>query len=87
MQLGASLPVVDVGTGPDVMRDYAQAAEGLGYDYLLAADHVLGNNPARSAAHGATIGVSMDHAHRVGTTESAFHDPLILFGFLACCTL
>lgn len=86
MQLGASLPVVDIGTGPDVMRDYAQAAEGLGYDYLLAADHVLGNNPASSADHRATIGVSLDHARRVGTTESAFHDPLILFGFLACCT-
>ena len=34
MLLGASLPVGDIGTGPAVLRDYAQAAEGLGFDYL-----------------------------------------------------
>jgi hypothetical protein len=31
MQLGCSIPVADIGTGPSVLRDYAQAAEGLGY--------------------------------------------------------
>jgi probable F420-dependent oxidoreductase len=72
MQLGASLPVGDIGTGPSVMRDYAQAAEGLGYDYLVAPDHVLGANPA--ADHG---------GRRVGTSATAYHDPFVLFGFLA----
>lgn len=72
MQLGASLPVGDIGTGPGVLRDYAQAAEGLGYDYLVAPDHVLGGNPA--ADHG---------GRRVGTTATAYHDPFVLFGFLS----
>jgi len=72
MQLGASLPVGDIGTGPSVLRDYAQAAEGLGYDYLVAPDHVLGANPA------------VDHGgRRVGTSATAYHDPFVLFGFLA----
>ena len=75
MQLGASLPVVDIGTGPAVVRDYAQAAEGLGYSYLVAPDHVLGVNPA--ADHG---------GRRVGTTANPYHDPFVLFGFLAGCT-
>src|SRR5215468_4655899 len=75
MQLGASLPVVDIGTGPTVVRDYAQAAEALGYAYLVAPDHVLGANPATD--HG---------GRRVGTTASAYHDPFVLFGFLAGCT-
>ena len=75
MQLGASLPVVDIGTGPSVIRDYAQAAEGLGYSYLVAPDHVLGVNPA--ADHG---------GRRVGTTANPYHDPFVLFGFLAGCT-
>ncbi len=75
MQLGASLPVADIGTGPLVLRDYAQAAEGLGYAYLVAPDHVLGANPA--ADHG---------GRRVGTTANAYHDPFVLFGFLAGCT-
>ncbi len=72
MQLGASLPVGDIGTGPSVLRDYAQAAEGLGYDYLVAPDHVLGANPA--ADHG---------GRRIGTSATAYHDPFVLFGFLA----
>jgi probable F420-dependent oxidoreductase len=75
MLLGASLPVGDIGPGPAVLRDYAQAAEGLGFAYLLAPDHVLGANPA--ADHGGS---------RVGTSATAYHDPFVLFGFLAGCT-
>ncbi|TXL72698.1 LLM class F420-dependent oxidoreductase [Vineibacter terrae] len=86
MQLGASMPVSDIGTGPNVLRDYAQAVEGLGYDYLLAADHVLGKNPVATLRHGASTGVSIEHARRIGTTALAFHDPLVLFGFLSGCT-
>jgi len=71
MQLGASLPVGDIGTGPTVLRDYAQAAEGMGYTYLLGPDHVLGGNP------------SVDYGgKRVGTTATAYHDPFVLFAFL-----
>ncbi|MBV8121289.1 MAG: LLM class F420-dependent oxidoreductase, partial [Alphaproteobacteria bacterium] len=44
MQLGCSLPVGDIGTDPAVLRDYAQAAEGLGFTHLMAPDHVLGAN-------------------------------------------
>ncbi len=75
MQLGASLPVGDIGTGAAVIRDYAQAAEGLGFSYLLAPDHVLGANPAGNY-----------EGRRVGTTATAYHDPFVLFGFLAGCT-
>ncbi len=72
MKLGASLPVGDIGTGPAVLRDYAQAAEGLGYTYLLAPDHVLGGNP------------NVDYGgRRVGTTATAYHDPFVVFAFLA----
>jgi probable F420-dependent oxidoreductase len=75
MQLGASLPVADIGTGPAPLRDYAQAAEELGFAYLLAPDHVLGANPAGNY-----------EGRRVGTTENAYHDPFVLFAFLAGCT-
>ena len=46
MQIGASLPCGDIGVGAAVIRDYVQAAEGMGFDYLQAPDHVLGGNPA-----------------------------------------
>src|SRR5258708_14147418 len=72
MQLGASLPVGDIGTGPTVLRDYAQAAEGLGFDYLVAPDHVLGGDPDKDYG-----------GRRMGTTATAYHDPFVLFAFLA----
>ena len=75
MQLGASLPVGDIGTGPTVVRDYAQTLEGMGFDYIQAPDHVLGGNPAGHK----------DKA-RVGTSVTAYHDPFVLFGFIAGCT-
>jgi probable F420-dependent oxidoreductase len=75
VQLGASLPVGDIGTGPSVVRDYAQTLEGMGFDYIQAPDHVLGGNPAGHK----------DKA-RVGTSATAYHDPFVLFGFIAGCT-
>jgi probable F420-dependent oxidoreductase len=42
MQLGALLPLGDIGGDPQVVREYAQAAEAIGYDFLEAPDHVLG---------------------------------------------
>jgi probable F420-dependent oxidoreductase len=75
MQLGASLPCGDIGTSAGVVRDYAQTLESLGFDYLQAPDHVLGGNPATVPA-----------GKRVGTTETAYHDPFVLFSFVAGCT-
>lgn len=71
MQLGASIAVGDIGSGPTVMRDYAQAAEGLGFDYLVAPDHVFGVDPAKIAPG------------QRGSNATAYHDPFVLFGFLA----
>src|ERR1700760_2683541 len=72
MQLGATIPVADIGTGPSEIRDYAQTVEGMGFDYLQAPDHVLGANPATIAGKG-----------RIGTNENPYHDPFVLFGFIA----
>ena len=55
------------------MRQYALAAEGLGYDYLLAYDHVVGANPERPGPW----------QHGPYTYASMFHEPLVLFGYLA----
>src|SRR2546428_10518408 len=42
MKLGVVFPQTEIGSDPAVIRDYAQAAEGAGYDHLLVFDHVLG---------------------------------------------
>lgn len=59
------------------MQAYAQAAEELGYDYLLAYEHVVGAHPDR------LWGLGRQPPY---TYESAFHEPFVLFGFLAAVT-
>jgi len=76
MQIGASLPVGDIGPGPAVLRDYGQTVEGLGFDYLITGDHVMGANPAKPNPTGV----------RVGTNEHPVHDPFVVLSFLAGCT-
>jgi probable F420-dependent oxidoreductase len=72
MQLGVVFPQTEIGNDPAVIRDYAQAAEELGYGHVLAYDHVLGANPNRPGG--------WDRGY---TFESAFHEPFVLFGYLA----
>src|SRR5215831_5781123 len=76
MQLGALVPLGDIGGEASVVRDYAQAVEEMGYDFLEAPDHVLGVNAASRA----------DWDMSRNTSKDLFHDPFVLFGFLAGCT-
>ena len=52
MRLGATFPQTEIGSDPAAVRDFAQAAEGVGYDYLLAYDHVLGADPTKQTLTG-----------------------------------
>lgn len=73
MRFGAVFPTTEIGNDPIVVRDFAQAAEELGYARLTAYDHVLG----------------ADHADRTPplsgpyTQHDPFHEPMVLFGYLA----
>src|SRR5271168_130243 len=75
MKLGVSLPLSDIGGDPATVRVFAQAAEAAGYDHLAAPDHVLGVNVASRPDWGAR-----------NTSADLFHDPFVLFGYLAACT-
>jgi probable F420-dependent oxidoreductase len=72
MQIGAVFPQSELGSDPIAARDFAQAAESLGYSHILIFDHVLGAHPDREP-------------RLVGpyTHETNFHEPFVLFGFLA----
>jgi probable F420-dependent oxidoreductase len=41
MKIGVVFPTNEIGADPAAIRDYAQAAESLGYDHLLAYDRVI----------------------------------------------
>ena len=75
MKIGVSFPTTEVGNDPLIMRDFAQAAEDMGYEYLTAIDHVL---QARDPAG--------DDFRAYYTIDNAFHEPLILFSYLAAVT-
>ena len=45
MQIGAIFPQTEIGPDPAAIRDYVQAVEGMEFDYLFIADHVLGADP------------------------------------------
>jgi len=72
MQYGVVFPQTEIGSDPAAIRDYAQAAEDLGYNYLLAYDHVLGANPERPG------GWRGPYTHR-----ETFHEVFTLFAYLA----
>ena len=74
MELGTLLPLGDIGGDPAVVREYAQTAEAIGYDFVEAPDHVLGVNAASQPGWDRN------------TSADLFHDPFVLFGFLAACT-
>ena len=47
MKLGLSFPQTEIGTDPIVIKDFLQAAEELGYDFVTFVDHVLGEEAPR----------------------------------------
>jgi len=75
VHIGVVFPQVEIGTDPGAIRDYAQAVEAMGYTHILTFDHVLGANPDRPG------GWKGPYTHR-----HAFHEPFVLFGFLAAAT-
>ena len=75
MQIGAIFPQTEVGDDPGVIREYAQAVEGLGYTYILAYDHVLGAGLASRPGWRGPY-----------SSDTLFHEPLTLFAYLAAIT-
>jgi probable F420-dependent oxidoreductase len=72
MKLGVVFPQTEIGADPRGVREYGQAVQELGFDHLLAYDHVLGADATR-------------HPDIVGPyrAEHLFHEILVLFGYLA----
>jgi alkanesulfonate monooxygenase SsuD/methylene tetrahydromethanopterin reductase-like flavin-dependent oxidoreductase (luciferase family) len=73
MKVGVVYPQIELGGDPDAVRRIGKAVEDLGFDYLLAYDHVLG----------------AEHADREPlltgpyTERDPFRDVFVMFGYLA----
>ncbi|HEX8033450.1 MAG TPA: LLM class F420-dependent oxidoreductase [Ktedonobacterales bacterium] len=75
MRIGAIFPQTEIGSDPTVIREYAQAVEQLGYTHILAYDHVLGAGTS-----------SRPDWRGPYTSQTMFHEPFVLFGYLAALT-
>jgi probable F420-dependent oxidoreductase len=75
MQVGVVFPQTEIGADPVVLRAYTVAAEELGYRHIVAYDHVLGADPAGHPGW-----------HGPYDVDTAFHEPFVLYGYLAAIT-
>ena len=75
MRVGVVFPQTELGGDPGAVRTYAQRVEELGFTHLLVYDHVVGADPA--------VHRGWNGPYDVHTT---FHEPFVMFGFLAAVT-
>lgn len=73
MQLNAFFPTRDIGSDPQKIRDWAQAAEDLGYATLEVPDHVFG-------------ATARDGWTPLYNEKDPFHETFVMLGFLAAVT-
>ena len=76
MQVGVTVPITEIGADLGALRDFVQAAEGLGYSHIRLLDHVLGADPQFHPE----VPVFY-YTHR-----SYIHEPFTLMGYLAAIT-
>jgi probable F420-dependent oxidoreductase len=73
MEIGVAYPQIELRGDPAAVGEFARAVEDLGFDHILAYDHVLG----------------AVHADRTPpltgpyTERDPFHDPFVMFAYLA----
>lgn len=75
MKVGAIFPQTEIGADSGAVREFVEATESLGYDHLILYDHVLGADvqayPGWKGAY---------------TSEDMFHEPMVVFGYMAAIT-
>jgi probable F420-dependent oxidoreductase len=75
VKIGVVFPQTELGGDVAAVRAYGQAVDELGFHHLLAYDHVVGADPA--------VHAPWNGPYDVTTT---FHEPLVMFGYLAAVT-
>ena len=82
MKLGVIFPQTEIGKDPGAIRAYAEAAEEAGYAHLAVYDHVLGADVSRRPDwRPGAGGTGPAYTHK-----TMFHEPFVLFGYLAAVT-
>src|SRR2546425_218117 len=72
MKFGVVFPQTEIGNDPDVIARFATTAEELGFNHVLAYDHVLGASTAHRPDWQGPY-----------TSKHGFHEVFVLFSYLA----
>jgi probable F420-dependent oxidoreductase len=72
MQLGVVFPQTEIGADRAGVKAYAEAVQGLGYEHVMIYDHVVGADT--------TIRPNWSGPY---TVDTMFHEPMVVFGYLA----
>jgi probable F420-dependent oxidoreductase len=75
MHIGVVFPQTEIGSDPGAIREYVTAVEEVGFDHLVIYDHVVGAGVANRPDWRGPY-----------TSETLFHEPFVLFGYLAALT-
>ena len=73
MEIGVVYPQIELRGDPAAVGDFGRAVEGLGFDHILAYEHVVG-------------AVHADRSPQLTgpyTEHDPFHDPFVMFAYLA----
>ena len=81
LKLGVTIPNIELGPEPAPIKALCQAAEALGYDYLMSYDHIVGADTSIRPDWR-----PMNGNPPVYTLDDSFHEPLILYGYIAAVT-
>jgi probable F420-dependent oxidoreductase len=74
LKIGVVFPQTEIGSDPTAVRDYTQAVEEMGFTHILIYDHVIG---ATTEGRGFAMPYN---------EKSMFHEPFVLYGYLAALT-
>ncbi|HEV7897884.1 MAG TPA: LLM class F420-dependent oxidoreductase [Planosporangium sp.] len=72
MRVGVVFPQTEIGPDPAAIRTYATAVQDLGYNHILAYEHVVGADPEHYSGWTGPYDI-----------HTQFHEPMVLFGYLA----
>jgi probable F420-dependent oxidoreductase len=82
MRIGVVFPQTELGGDAGAVRAYGQRVEELGFTHVLAYDHVAGADPDVYKGWNGAYDINTG-AYDINTT---FHEPLVMFGYLAAVT-
>jgi probable F420-dependent oxidoreductase len=80
MRYGIKFPTNEIGADPGIIRDWITKVGELGFDHVVAIDHVLGVDPDAHPEYGRQFPVEGQRPPY--SVEDVFHEPIVMLAFI-----